>query len=102
MKYEDALKVWGYKKIKSQLAPPEAVLMEDIDVRMVFVKGYACCGGADPSCYCSLAESPRADVEIYAKTTTGRYIHHNIDLGDFDFIGTLEEILEAANGSIEL
>ena len=102
MKYEDALKVWGYEKLKPQLSPPETIAMKDIEVRMVFVKGYNCCGGRDPDCYCSMAESPRADVEIYGTTTTGRYIYKDIDLGDFDFISTLKEILEAANGSIEL
>lgn len=102
MKYEDALKCWGYRKLKSQLTPPESILMSDIEVRMVFVKGYNCCGGTDPDCYCSMAESPRADVEIWAKTTQGRNVYTNVDLGDFDFVGTLKEILEAANGSIEL
>lgn len=103
MKYEDALKVWGYNKLRSQLTPPESILMSDIDVHMVFVKGYNCgCGGGDPSCYCSMNEDPRADVEIWAKTTQGRNVYTSIDLGDFDFVGTLKEILEAANGSIEL
>lgn len=102
MKYEDALKCWGYLKIKSQVNDDETILMKDIEVRMVFVKGFNCCGGLDPGCCCSMAESPRADVEISATTTKGRYIYHTIDLGDFDFISALKEILEAGNGSIEL
>lgn len=102
MKYEDALKAWGYHKLKDQLISPETICMNDISVNMVFVKGYNCCGGRDPDCYCSMAEDPRADVEISARTTKDRYISAWIELGDFDFIGILKEVLEAANGSIEL
>lgn len=102
MKYEDALKCWGYNKIKDQIRSGESVTMDAIDVKMVFNKGYNCCGGNDPSCYCSMAEDPRADVEITVWTTKGRCLNHWIELGDFDFVGTLKEILEAANGSIEL
>lgn len=102
MKYEDALKCWGYQKIKAQIASDEAVTMNDLGVRMVFSRGYACCGGTDPDCYCSLAESPRAEVTVSARTTKGRYIESSIDLEDFDFVETLKEILEASNGSIEL
>lgn len=102
MKYEDALKCWGYNKIKDQIHKDESVTMDDINVVMHFSKGFACCGGSNPDCYCSMAESPRADVEITVWTTKGRYIYSCIGLGDFDFVATLKEILEAANGSIEL
>ena len=102
MKYEDALKCWRYSKLKSQVYKTEAILMDDIEVKMVFFQGHYCCGGQDPSCYCSMAESPRAEVEISATTTKGRGLYTSIDFGDFDFVSTLKEILEAANGSIEL
>lgn len=102
MKYEDALKCWGYNKLKHRVYKSEAILMDNIEVTMYFTKGYNCCGGSDPYCYCSLAESPRAEVLISARTTKNRYIEESIDFGDFDFVGVLKEILEAANGSIEL
>lgn len=102
MKYEDALKCWAYQKLKDQLQKNETICMNDISVNMVFVKGYNCCSGLDPDCCCSMAEDPRADVEMSARTTKNRYIYAWVDFGDFDFIRTLKEILEAANGSIEL
>ncbi len=102
MHYELALKFWGHDKLKPQLKQSEKLVLNQIDVRMNFSQGYACCGGSNPDCYCSYAESPSAEVKISAYTNKGRYISYEIDLDSFDFATVLKEIVEAGNGNIGL
>lgn len=98
MNYEEALRLWGYKKLEDSLYKTESV--ENIDVRMNFNQGFNCCGGRDPECYCSMAESPSAEVIISGHTSRNRYVQHKIELEDFDFVKILGEIIEAGGGSI--
>lgn len=102
MHYDMALKMWGLSKLKPQLKQSEKLVLNQIDVGMNFSQGYGCCGGTDPECYCSLAESPSAEVSITAYTNKGRRIEHTIDLDCFDFATVLKEIVEAANGNVGL
>lgn len=91
MRYEDALNKWGASKLGTD-AKPEAVI-----VQFEFSEGYACCGGTDPSCYCSFYESPSAGVRI-TDASTGRWT--SIDASDFDFVTVLAEIVAAGDGTL--
>lgn len=102
MRYEDALKVWGKKKIEdhawSTCAPVD---VDTVKVSMDFYGGYACCGGRNADCYCSQAESPRSSVLVEAQEEgTGLWRRYEMDIDDFDFETVLGEILAAADGMI--
>lgn len=94
MNYEEALKEWGARKLE-KIYNGILVGRETVKVSMEFDEGYACCGGRDPYCYCSFAESPRAYVEI----TSGKY-KCSIDSWEFNFAGILKEIVEAGGGTV--
>lgn len=95
MKYEDALQEWGAKKIQEKYCD---IASRPIVVKMNFNEGYACCGGTDPDCYCSFAESPSAEVNIVDRD--GRSVR--IDAEDFDFAKVLGEIIEAGGGTVSV
>ncbi|QOI67539.1 hypothetical protein SEA_BEUFFERT_164 [Streptomyces phage Beuffert] len=92
MQYEKALKTWGAKRLST---PRKTVNPDIVTVEMEFNEGYACCGGRDPNCYCSYAESPSANVVI----TAGK-LKETINVEDFDFAEILGEIVKAADGAI--
>lgn len=104
MKYEDALKVWGANKVVER----NNIHLNDIDVNSVsvsfyFNEGYNCCGGSDPLCYCSFAESPSASVRVEAKNVgssqDSRIFSWTQDVEDFSFTEVLRELCEI-DGSI--
>lgn len=90
MKYEQALKVWGAKRLSNS---HRTVNPDTVSVTMEFNEGYACCSGRDPDCYCSYAESPSAHVVI----SSGKH-KEEIDVEDFNFVEILGEIVKAADG----
>jgi hypothetical protein len=92
MNYEQALKVWGAKRLSTsnRTVNPDAV-----SVFMDFDEGYACCGGTQEGCYCSYAYGPSANVVISAGN-----LRQTIDVEDFNFIEILGEIVKAADGMI--
>jgi len=98
MNYQEALKRWG--KVKLEEIGYKDLKLDTVDVQMEFDKGYACCSGRDESCYCSMAESPSADVRIigYNKAygTCSRYI----SIDDFNFVEVLAELVAVADGHI--
>lgn len=97
MMYEDALKVWGAQRLREAnfRVDPSKIDTEKVVVEMQFDEGYACCGGYDPNCYCSFAESPSANVVI----SCGQY-RTEISTDDFDFATILGEIVAAGNGTL--
>lgn len=94
MKYDDALKAWGLLKLR-EWYPKDKIDPQSVTVRMNFSEGYACCGGSDPLCYCSFAESPSAEVRVEAWPRTW-----TMSVDDFDFSKVLKEICEAADGTV--
>lgn len=92
MKYEKAIKIWGAERLSNVR---HTVNPDTVTVTMTFNEGYACCGGSDPDCYCSYAESPSAHVVI----SSGKY-REEINVEDFDFVEILGEIVKAAGGTI--
>ena len=103
MQYEDALKVWGAKRLREDMGPntkDDQINLNTVKVEMEFDEGYACCGGSDPDCYCSFAESPSADVVITGVTTGGRERKVSISHWGFDFASILGEIVAAADGAV--
>lgn len=107
MKYEDALKVWGAKKLVEQNrgVKVEKIDVESVKVEFEFDEGYACCGGSDPNCYCSFAEPPTANVKIIgrkADVKRGGYLSAEIGIHEFDFATVLREICEAGEGNVSI
>lgn len=100
MNYERALRLWGQQKLVDRAVvrrgqqPPD-IVAKTVVVRFEFNPGNACCGGSDPNCYCSLAESPSAKIIIEGWTSDGAGCSTYIDAEDFDFVKVLGEIVEA-------
>jgi len=92
MQFEQALRVWGAERLSTK---KHTVDPNSVKVEMEFNEGYACCGGTDPNCYCSYAESPSAHVVI----TSGK-LKSSINVEDFDFAEILGEIVKAGNGTL--
>lgn len=95
MNYEDALKEWGFIKLTEYHGPTVEIDKDLVSVQFEFSEGYACCGGANPDCYCSYAESPSSNVVIQA----GQF-RYEMYADDFDFSRVLKEIVEASGGNI--
>lgn len=106
--YNDALEAWGAKRLASTYVIDTAQIKPGtVKVEMVFEEGYTCCGGGNPDCYCSLAESPSANVLITAHMFDGtdglvRHIRTEIPATEFDFASVLKEIVEAGDGIVSL
>ena len=104
MQYEDALRLWGATKLASRYNVPLNELDPDlVKIEMIFDEGYQCCGGRDPDCYCSFAESPSADVLITYRGTAGpidRQSAYRISSYDFNFVDILGEIVAAGGGTL--
>lgn len=70
---DEALQEWGRRKLKERYPGVEHHIV-NVDVEID--PGYQCCGGSDPHCYCSYAESPSIQVEIrgfYGKRDVPRH-----------------------------
>lgn len=107
MKYDEALEAWGALKLKELRSDSiKGREFMSVLVSMDFSEGYACCGGRNPECYCSLAESPKAEVNITGTfDETDKYgyydrVYCTIEMADFDFSTVLREICEAAGGTV--
>lgn len=105
--YERALQLWGASRLRESMqyqdtrgAGSLGVDPSTVKVEMEFNEGYACCGGSDPLCYCSFAESPSAEVVITGETLSGRKFSCRIDSYSFDFAEVLKEIVTAAGGTV--
>lgn len=99
MQYEDALRKWGKAKLEEYHGGGE-IQEATVEVKMEFDEGYACCGGSDPDCYCSLAESPSANVLITGNRMTGGLARREISHYEFDFVTILKELVTTAEGNI--
>lgn len=99
MKYNDALKFWGKSRIEA-VYPKSVIGVYTVDVQMNFDEGWPCCGGRDPECYCSMAESPTANVTIKGQDAYGTIKVVTIDQDSFDFADILSEIVDAAGGTL--
>ena len=95
MQYEEALKRWGANRIQDWY-PASDIDWESVHVAIEFNEGFACCGGSNPDCYCSYAESPSASVVI-----TGSERRVDIAAADFDFAVILGEIVDVAGGTVK-
>lgn len=106
MKYDDALKAWGKVRLDqmhehSYYGKQMSAIAKSVNVEFEFNEGNNCCGGSDPECYCSLAESPSANVRISGLDEhSGMVMYTQISHWDFDFARILAEIVDAADGVI--
>ena len=103
MKYEDAVAVWGAGKLYCPTCRKSGTAeLSSVTVYFEMDKGYACCGGSDPNCYCSFAEAPSFDVLIVAKcgVCNNSKIAYTQDAEYFNFTEVLGEIVDAGGGSI--
>ena len=99
MKYDDALKAWGAIRLEREHRHGYGghIDRSTVDVQMNFSEGNPCCGGTNPDCYCSMAESPRAEVVITGRNRSGWRYTTTISLEDFDFTKILGEIVNATS-----
>jgi hypothetical protein len=88
--YETALRAWGAQKLKSYYR--EAFDPETVDVKLDFDPGYACCGGRDPDCYCSYAESASVNIVISGMTVVGTGLDLRYNAEDFNFFTLMREL----------
>jgi len=106
MKYNEALQIWGASRLERDNAyflRGKRILPQTVQVNMVFNPGFACHGGNDPDCSCSLAEEPVAEVMITGFTAplSPRKYFSTIEPSDFDFSTILGEIIAAGDGVLE-
>jgi hypothetical protein len=103
LRYDEAVKVWGAGRLSCWSCRDTARIdTSTVTVEFDFDEGYACCGGTDPSCYCSFAEAPRADVLICGSCVCGETARSSIGIDSFDFHGILREIVESGGGTISV
>lgn len=104
--YERALKLWGVLKLNERYPFKTygyEYVADSVKVEIDFDEGYSCCNGTDPDCYCSLAESPSANVKISANLAgekAGRFASMTIPSYAFDFVTMLKELVDAADGEV--
>lgn len=101
--YEEALQVWGARRITQSYngVTVENIALSTVKVEMVFDPGVTCCGGSDPDCYCSMEFAPSADVVITARGNSEDIYNRpfytaKIDVESFSFAEVLREIVEAS------
>lgn len=104
MNYEDALREWGARRIEAannrRNRTDTEIDRSTVVVQMNFNEGYSCCGGFDPDCYCSFAESPSADIIITGYDALYRSYNAYIPSWDFSFATILKEIVTAGGGTV--
>lgn len=101
MQYEEALRLWGATKVAQyNRMELEDLLLHSTRVEFDFNEGFNCCGGSDPNCYCSFAESPSANVVVSANGRDGRTYRWSMDVESFDFATVLRELCELGEGGI--
>lgn len=94
MNYDEALEEWGRRKILEVY--PKHNKNKVVSVSFELDEGYACCGGQNPECYCSFAESPYAFVLI----SSGG---HEVRIGSyaFDIASMVMELTDIVNEGID-
>lgn len=90
MKYEEAVKLWAAKRL------PDMKPDDIASVEFEYDEGYACCGGSDPLCYCSYAESPSFNAVAYLKSGGRQKIYVDSSPWDLDVI--LRELFAISEG----
>ncbi len=89
--YEEAVDRWGRKQLKHYSGVQKEIAVEKlITVDFILDEGYSCCGGSDPNCYCSFAESPSCKAKIKYPTVKGGV--KEITISWLDFAETLRDI----------
>ncbi len=92
--YEDAIKRWGIAKLNDYRPDIKGKFDEaSVSVSFEIDRGYSCCGGSDPNCYCSFAESPSMEAYVLYKDLKGK--SGTLEVAHIDFAETLREMLES-------
>lgn len=89
--YEEAVRIWALKNM-SRYKIRKEIVEDSVSVNFVLDEGFGCCGGTDPDCYCSFAESPSCKAEISFLTVKGK--KEKLELGYLDFADTVREIYD--------
>ena len=93
--YEEASRRWGIEKLNTYPALLKKVDKDSVTVDFEMDPGYNCCGGSDPDCYCSFAESPQMTAKIsYRGLGKTRGPKPSITITYIDFAETLREMFE--------
>lgn len=93
MKYDEALKAWGAKKLAEKVYEGKEIDPTSVGVWLDLEQGYGCSCSSDAYVY----------VEVYGSTTESGYTPSvMIDKDSFHFETFLKEVCEAANGAVTL
>lgn len=113
MKYEEAINAWGAMKLREATRLRRIEKIENVKVEFKFDEGNPCCSGLDPDCYCSLAESPNAEIlitgngirESGTRCNLSRGISLNTRLygsNIISFADLIKELCEVGKGNLSL
>lgn len=89
--YDEQIKVWAAEKYNIPLDEITSVSMVS-----EFNEGYDCCGGRDPDCYCSLAESASMYLRVMVNRINNPAKVDLIDMRFGDINKMIQEIFEAS------
>lgn len=93
--YEEAARRWGIEKLKAYEGIRPILDETSVTVDFEMDPGYNCCGGSDPDCYCSFAESPQLTAVVsYRALGKTRGPKPSITITYIDFAATLREMFE--------
>lgn len=88
--YEEQLIKWATERFERLPGDIQRVTLEN-----QYYEGYDCCGGSDPNCYCSFAESATLNLVVTAYGKRNKLHEEYIDMMYGDMGKLLKEIIEA-------
>lgn len=103
MTYEEAVIIWAEQQLEARRAWGTNDRYSSLDtvsrVDFELDEGYRCCGGRDPDCYCSLAESPSFQAHLHGEYKGKK---NSITLNYIDFSDVLRELFEISQPEDDL
>lgn len=88
--YDEQIVKWATKRYCIEQGRVTSVKMTN-----EYNEGYACCGGTDPNCYCSFAESATMNLKVEVFQNSTRLEVDRIDMMYGDINKIIQEIFEA-------
>lgn len=94
--YDDAVSKWGITILQAYPNIRKDLDESSVTVEFILNEGFSCCGGSNPECYCSYAETPSLKAVIsYTLLKSSRSDRKlSIEYSHLDFSDTLRELFE--------